>query len=107
MSMAIPGQGRGAGPGSGAARGEGGRLQDGVAAEQVEHGLGGLGALGDPGLGLVRVDPHGLAGAGDGIHEPEHLEGAAGGNAVVLGHDDVVEGPLLGAVAGETDGKHR
>ena len=48
-----------------------------------------------------------LTGGGDGIHETEDLDGAASGDAVVLGNDDVVEGPLLGAVTGETDGKHR
>src|SRR5512133_4084642 len=83
-----------------------GLLKDLVLLEQIEHGLGGLGALLEPGLRLLGVDADLFAGTGDGVHEAQHLHGAASGDAVVLGDDDVVERALLGTIASKTDRKH-
>src|SRR5512133_409688 len=83
-----------------------GLLKDLVLLEQIEHGLGGLGALLEPGLRLLGVDADLFAGTGDGVHEAQHLHGAAGGDAVILGDDDVVERALLGTIASKSDRKH-
>jgi hypothetical protein len=74
-------------------------LQDLVLLEEIQHGLGGLGTLLEPDLGLLGINANGLTGTADGIDETQHFHGAASGNAVVLGDDDVIEGPLLGTIA--------
>src|ERR1035438_8230382 len=81
-------------------------LNDLILLEQVEDGLGGLGALLQPDLGLLHINADGLTGASDGIDEPKHFERLARGDAVVLGDDDVVERALLGTIASKSDRKH-
>src|SRR5690554_6697046 len=76
---------------------------DGLAVELVDL-LAQLGTDADPMVNARGVDLHARLGtAGHRVVVPDTLDGAAVALVALVGHDDVVEGALLGATAGQTD----
>src|SRR5690606_23941429 len=74
---------------------------------QVADLVGQLRTLLDPVVDAAGVEHHALLGAlGDGVVVTHALDVAAVARAARVGHDDVVEGALLGAAAGEADLDH-
>src|SRR5699024_1568382 len=78
------------------------RLQSLGLLEQVPDGVGGLGAVGDPGLGLRCVDLD-LGGLTHGIVGADLLDETAVAGEAAVGHHHTVERGLLGAHTAQSD----
>src|SRR5690606_39516582 len=93
--------------GAARASGGGGRRGLGRFLVQVADLVGQLRALRNPMVDAGGVQHHALLGAlGDGVVVAHALDVAAVPRAARVGDDDVVEGALLGAAAGEADLDH-
>src|SRR5690606_2814123 len=75
--------------------------------QQLSNALGRLGTLGQPVVGTFLVDGQlHFTASGDRVEEADALDETAVARIAAVGHDQVVEGALLGAATGETDGYH-
>ena len=68
----------------------------------MRDGVGGLGALGDPGVNLLEVNLDGL-GVGQGVVAAHLLDVTAIARHAAVGDDDAIVRTLLGTVTGQTN----